>query len=87
MKWDSTDKGKEWHKNYDARNIRFEVTFRKESGIMEALDKACAVHGISKADYLRKSVTNKMRKDGFCRPKDKNNHSLFSCEALNTVIK
>lgn len=39
MKWDSTDKGKEWHKNYDARNIRFEVTFRKESGIMEALDK------------------------------------------------
>ena len=44
MKWDSTDKGKEWHKNYDARNIRFEVTFRKESGSMEALDKACTVH-------------------------------------------
>lgn len=54
--------------NYDARNIRFEVTFRKESGIMEALDKACAVHGISKADYLRKSVTNKMKKDGFLPP-------------------
>ena len=64
MKWDLTDKGKEWHKNYDARNIRFEATFRKESGIMEALDKAC----VSKADYLRKAVTNKMRKDGFLPP-------------------
>ena len=68
MKWNSTDKGKEWHKNYDARSIRFEVTFRKESGIMEALDKACTSHGVSKADYLRKSVTNKMRKDGFLPP-------------------
>lgn len=54
--------------NYNAMNIQFEVTFRKESGIMEALDKACAVHGISKADYLRKSVTNKMKKDGFLPP-------------------
>ena len=68
MKWDSTDKGREWHKNYNAMNIQFEVTFRKESGIMEALDKAYAVHGISKADYLRKSVTNKMKKDGFLPP-------------------
>lgn len=68
MKWDSIDKGREWHKNYNAMNIQFEVTFRKESGIMEALDKAYAVHGISKADYLRKSVTNKMKKDGFLPP-------------------
>ena len=35
---------------------------------MEALDKACTSHGVSKADYLRKSVTNKMRKDGFLPP-------------------
>lgn len=68
MKWDLTDKGKEWHKNYDARNIRFEATFRKESGIMEALDKACVVQSVSKAYYLRKAVTNKMRKDGFLPP-------------------
>ena len=68
MKWDSTDKGREWHKNYNAMNIQFEVTFRKESGIMEALDKACAVHVISKADYLRKSVTNNMKKDGLLPP-------------------
>lgn len=70
MKWDSTDKGREWHKNYNAMIIRFEVTFRKESGIMEALDAACTSQGISKADYLRKSVTNKMRKDGFLPPKE-----------------
>ena len=70
MKWDLTDKGKEWHKNYDARNIRFEATFRKESGIMEALDKACVVQ-------RRFPAARRI----------KNNHSLFSCEALNTVIK
>ena len=70
MKWDSTDKGREWHKNYNAMKIRFEVTFRKESGIMEALDAAFTSQGISKADYLRKSVTNKMRKDGFLPPKE-----------------
>ena len=68
MKWDSTDKGREWHKNYNAMNIQFEVTFRKESGIMEALDKACVVQSVSKADYLRKAVANKMRKDGFLPP-------------------
>ena len=77
MKWNSTDKGKEWHKNYDARNIRFEVTFRKESGIM----------AFPKRTICGNLLRTRCGRTASCRPKDKNNHSLFSCEALNTVIK
>lgn len=49
--------------NYDHINFKF----RKDSGIMEALRLACRKTGMSKNEYIRESVLDKLVRDD-CMP-------------------
>lgn len=41
-KWDLSEAGKAYHKNYQRKDSQFSVKFRKDSGILPLLDAACA---------------------------------------------
>lgn len=62
-KWGNTPVGKEWHKEYNASNPCLRVKIRKDSGIMEALNKACSTSCVTKNDYIRQAVRERMEDD------------------------
>lgn len=41
-KWDLSEEGKAYHKNYQRKNTQFSINLRKDSGILPLLDAACA---------------------------------------------
>lgn len=68
-KWDTTDSGKTYHtdynKEYDKKNLCIRVNIRKDSGILEALDEACLVNNVSRAEYLRLAVAERLEEEGY----------------------
>ena len=64
-KWDATEEGKEYHKEYDQRNLCIRVNIRKDSGILEALDEACLVNNVSRVEYLRLAVADRLQEEGY----------------------
>lgn len=46
---------------YDHVNFKF----RKDSGIMEALELACRITGMGKNQYIRDAVVDKLIDDGY----------------------
>ena len=47
--------------NYDHINFKF----RKDSGIMDALELACRMTGIGKNQYIRDAVVDRLIDDGY----------------------
>lgn len=67
-KWDATEEGRAWHKEYASKNIRFTMRFFDDK-IPKLLLQSASAKGISQAEYLRRAVLNKMRKDGVLEEK------------------
>lgn len=67
-KWDTSDVGKAYHKEYASKNIRFTMRFFDDK-IPKLLPQSASAKGISQAEYLRRAVLNKMRKDGVLEEK------------------
>ena len=59
-KWENSEEGKEWQKEYHTKNPHFSVKIRKDSGILEALDEACLVNNVSRVEYLRLAVAERL---------------------------
>lgn len=38
---------------------------RKDSGILEALDEACLVNNVSRVEYLRLAVAERLKEEGY----------------------
>lgn len=64
-KWESSEEGKEWQKEYHAKNPQFSVKIRKDSGILEALDEACFANNVSRVEYLRLAVAERLEEEGY----------------------
>lgn len=64
-KWDLSEEGKEWHKEYDKKNLCVRVNIRKDSGILEALDEACLTNNVSRVEYLRLAVAERLQAEGY----------------------
>lgn len=43
----------------------FSVKIRKDSGILEALDEACLVNNVSRVEYLRLAVAERLEEEGY----------------------
>jgi hypothetical protein len=64
-KWDKSEEGKAYHKNYQRKNTQFSINFRKDSGILPLLDAACAKNGITRTEYLRLAVAERLEEEGY----------------------
>lgn len=64
-KWENSEEGKEWQKEYHTKNPHFSVKIRKDSGILEALDDACLVNNVSRVEYLRLAVAERLEAEGY----------------------
>ena len=63
-KWENSEEGKEWQKEYHTKNPHFSVKIRKDSGILEALDEACLVNNVSRVEYLRLAAAERLPEEG-----------------------
>lgn len=66
-KWDKSEEGKAYHAEYNKKNQRSNIQFRRDSGIPEAIADACLAENISQAEYLRKAVKNRLKREGFIK--------------------
>lgn len=68
-KWDFSEAGKAWQKEYQQgyRNkiSTINIKIRKDSGILEALDEACLVNNVSRVEYLRLAVAERLEEEGY----------------------
>lgn len=68
-KWDLSEAGKAWQKEYQQgyRNkiSTINIKIRKDSGILEALDEACLVNNVSRVEYLRLAVAERLQDEGY----------------------
>ena len=68
-KWDLSEAGKAWQKEYQQgyRNkiSTINIKIRKDSGILEALDEACLVNTVSRVEYLRLAVAERLEEEGY----------------------
>ena len=68
-KWDLSEAGKAWQKEYQQgyRNkiSTINIKIRKDSGILEALDEACLVNNVSRVEYLRLAVAERLKEEGY----------------------
>ena len=63
-KWDTTEEGRVWHREYTAKNPSVNFRIRKDSGILEALDEACLANNVSRVEYLRLAVAERLEEEG-----------------------
>ena len=68
-KWDLSEAGKAWQKEYQQgyRNKISTINIKicKDSGILEALDEACLVNNVSRVEYLRLAVAERLKEEGY----------------------
>lgn len=64
-KWDLSEAGKAYHKNYQRKNTQFSINLRKDSGILPLLDAACAKNGTTRTEYLRLAVAERLEAEGY----------------------
>lgn len=57
------ERKRERKKEYDAENPCIRVKIRKDSGIVDALNNACCALCISKNEYVRRAVYERMEED------------------------
>lgn len=64
-KWDATEKGKVWHKEYQVNYPETRLRLRRDSGIPAALEKAAADAGIPAIEYLLLAVAERLQAEGY----------------------
>lgn len=72
-KWESSEDGKAWKKEYQRayqqdykdKVLTINIRIRKDSGILEALDEACLTNNVSRVEYLRLAVAERLEAEGY----------------------
>ena len=57
------ERKRERKKEYDAENPCIRVKIRKDSGVVDALNKACCALRVAKNEYVRRAVCERMEED------------------------
>ena len=57
------ERKRERKKEYDAENPCIRVKIRKDSGVVDALNKACCALHVAKNEYVRRAVCERMEED------------------------
>lgn len=64
-KWENSEEGKAWQKEYQDKSPETRIRLRKDSGIPVALEKASADAGIPAIEYLRLAVAECLEEEGY----------------------
>ena len=64
-KWENSEEGKAWQKEYQDKSPETHIRLRKDSGIPVALEKASADAGIPAIEYLRLAVAERLEEEGY----------------------
>lgn len=72
-KWENSEDGKAWKKEYQRayqqdykdKVSTINIRIRKDSGILEALDEACLTNNVSRVEYLRLAVAERLQAEGY----------------------
>lgn len=64
-KWENSEEGKAWQKEYQDKSPESRIRLRKDSGIPAALEKASADAGIPAIEYLRLAVAERLEEEGY----------------------
>ncbi len=72
-KWENSEDGKAWKKEYQRayqqdykdKVLTINIRIRKDSGILEALDEACLTNNVSRVEYLRLAVAERLEAEGY----------------------
>ena len=64
-KWENSEEGKAWQKEYQDTSPETRIRLRKDSGIPVALEKASADAGIPAIEYLRLAVAERLEEEGY----------------------
>lgn len=64
-KWENSEEGKAWQKEYQDKSPETRIRLRKDSGIPVALEKASADAGIPAIEYLRLAVVERLEEEGY----------------------
>ena len=64
-KWENSEEGKAWQKEYQDKSPETRIRLRKDSGIPAALEKASADAGIPAIEYLRLAVAERLKEEGY----------------------
>ena len=72
-KWENSEEGKAWkeehqqghQQDYKDKVLTINVRLRKDSGILEALDEACLANNVSRVEYLRLAVAERLEEEGY----------------------
>lgn len=72
-KWENSEDGKVWKKEYQRayqqdykdKVSTINIRIRKDSGILEALDEACLTNNVSRVEYLRLAVAERLEAEGY----------------------
>lgn len=64
-KWENSEEGKAWQKEYQDKSPETRICLRKDSGIPVALEKASADAGIPAIEYLRLAVAERLEEEGY----------------------
>lgn len=64
-KWYATEEGKAWQKEYRDKKPQLSIRIRKDSDILEALDEACFANNVSRVEYLRLAVAERLEEEGY----------------------
>ena len=64
-KWENSEEGKAWQKEYQDKSPETRIRLRKDSGIPVALEKASADAGIPAIEYLRLAVAERLEEEGY----------------------
>ncbi len=64
-KWENSEEGKAWQKEYQDKSPETRIRLRKDSGIPAALEKASADAGIPAIEYLRLAVAERLEEEGY----------------------
>ena len=66
-KWDSTEEGKAYYREYAKGRVFVNIKLRKDSETAAAFENACNIEGATNAEYLRKAVKNRLKREGFIK--------------------
>ena len=64
-KWENSEEGKAWQKEYQDKSPETRIRLRKDSGIPAALEKASADAGIPAIECLRLAVAERLEEEGY----------------------
>ena len=64
-KWENSEEGKAWQKEYQDKSPETRIRLRKDFGIPAALEKASADAGIPAIEYLRLAVAERLEEEGY----------------------